>query len=72
MPGRLVLTIFAGMGKSTTPMGLLTLRIDGALRGELEAAAERDRRPVGNLMRLALADWLAQRSADQQQQRAEP
>jgi hypothetical protein len=54
------------MNKSHTPMGHLTLRIDDDLRARLEAEAERDRRPVGNLVRIVLADWLAERGASEQ------
>jgi hypothetical protein len=50
------------MSKSPSPMGNLTLRIDDALRAELEAAAERDRRPVGNLIRCVLSDWVERRA----------
>jgi hypothetical protein len=43
----------------------LTVRIPEELREALDAAARADRRPVGNLVRLVLADglmdWLAKR-----------
>jgi predicted HicB family RNase H-like nuclease len=38
----------------------LSVRIDPLIRERLELAAERDRRPVSNLVRNVLADWLDQ------------
>ena len=35
-----------------------------ALRKELESVAAAERRPLGNLVRLALSDWLAQHSVE--------
>jgi predicted HicB family RNase H-like nuclease len=40
----------------------LSVRIDPLIRERLEAAAEQDRRPVLNLVRNVLADWLADQS----------
>jgi predicted DNA-binding protein len=40
----------------------LSIRLDPVIRERLEAAAERDRRPVSNLVRNVLADWLAERA----------
>jgi hypothetical protein len=37
----------------------LSFRIDPTTRQQLEAAAEQDRRPMSNLVRNVLADWLA-------------
>ncbi len=34
------------------------------LRAAIEAAAEQERRPVSNLIRNVLADWLAAHSSD--------
>jgi hypothetical protein len=35
------------------------IRIDPVIRAQLEAAAVADRRPLSNLVRIALTDWLA-------------
>jgi predicted DNA-binding protein len=40
----------------------LSIRLAPVIRERLEAAAERDRRPVSNLVRNVLADWLAERA----------
>jgi hypothetical protein len=41
----------------------LGIRVDPATRAQLAVAAQQDRRPVSNLVRLVLADWLADRKA---------
>jgi hypothetical protein len=41
----------------------LVIRFDPATRAQLAAAAQQDRRPVANLVRNVLADWLADRKA---------
>lgn len=38
------------------------LRMEPALRRALEQAAARERRPLAHMMRIALSDWLADRS----------
>jgi predicted HicB family RNase H-like nuclease len=38
--------------------GQLVLRVEPELRAELEAAAEEERRPMANLIRNILADWV--------------
>jgi hypothetical protein len=40
----------------------LSVRLDPAIRERLAAAAEQDRRPVSNLVRNVLADWLRQQN----------
>jgi len=40
-----------------------SIRIDPVIRRQLEAAAEQDRRPMSNLVRNVLADWLALHAA---------
>jgi hypothetical protein len=46
--------------QNTTPKtDQLSIRIDPVIRRQLEAAAEQDRRPMSNLVRLVLANWLA-------------
>jgi hypothetical protein len=42
----------------------LVIRVQPALRKELESVAAAERRPLGNLVRLALSDWLAQHSVE--------
>jgi hypothetical protein len=41
----------------------VVVRIEPALRRKLEDVASADRRSVGNLVRLALSDWLEQQRA---------
>jgi predicted HicB family RNase H-like nuclease len=41
----------------------LVVRVDSALRRRLNIAAEQDHRPVGNLVRLVLRNWLDDQSA---------
>jgi hypothetical protein len=41
----------------------LGIRVDPAIHAQLAAAAQQDRRPVSNLVRNVLADWLADRKA---------
>jgi hypothetical protein len=36
----------------------IALRVEPELRDRLEAAAELDRRPMANLIRAVLADWI--------------
>jgi hypothetical protein len=45
---------------SDTLKDQLTIRLDPATRERLETAAEQDRRPVSNLARIVLIDWLEQ------------
>ena len=40
-----------------------SLRLEPELREALQQAAERERRPLANLMRIALSDWLEGRSS---------
>jgi hypothetical protein len=40
----------------------LSVRLDPVVRERLAAAAEQDRRPVSNLVRNVLADWLQQQN----------
>jgi hypothetical protein len=49
-----------------------TLRLEDELRAAIEAAAEQDRRPVGNFIRCVLSDWLKSqdRPGDRNQARA--
>jgi predicted transcriptional regulator len=44
----------------------IPVRVDGELREKLQAAADRDRRPLSQLIRNILADAVAPRSNDQQ------
>jgi hypothetical protein len=53
--------------KTTTPMENLTVRLGGDLRARLEAEADRERRPVSNLVRIVLTDWVEQRVASEQE-----
>jgi predicted DNA-binding protein len=39
-----------------------SLRLEPELLERLEAAAARERRPLAHMMRIALTDWLADRS----------
>jgi len=45
----------------------LNVRIAPELREALEAAAEQDRRPVSNLVRGVLAEWIESRVASSQE-----
>jgi len=42
----------------------LTVRLEDAQLAALAAAAERDRRPVGSLVRNVLSDWLVENRTD--------
>jgi hypothetical protein len=42
----------------------IALRVEPQLRDRLEAAVERDRRPMANLIRNVLADWVDGRSRE--------
>jgi hypothetical protein len=46
---------------SKTPSPTLTMRIEPALRRELDRAAQADARPVSALVRKILREWLASR-----------
>ena len=48
----------------------LTLRLEDELHEGIAAAAQEDRRPVSNLIRNVLADWLANRSVGERAERA--
>ena len=45
----------------------IVVRISGALRGELEAAAEQDSRPLGSLIRKVLVDYAVGRVDEREQ-----
>jgi uncharacterized protein (DUF1778 family) len=45
-----------GMAQQKTSK--IALRVEPELRDRLEAAAELDRRPMANLIRAVLADWI--------------
>jgi len=45
----------------------LSFRIEPETRAAIERAAEQDRRPVSNLVRCIIAEWLARRSAQRDQ-----
>jgi hypothetical protein len=51
-----------GMAQQKTSK--IALRVEPELRDRLEAAAELDRRPVANLIRNVLADWVDSRSRE--------
>jgi hypothetical protein len=40
----------------------IVLRLEPSLREAIEVEAERDRRPMGALIRIVLSDWLEGRS----------
>jgi uncharacterized protein (DUF1778 family) len=42
----------------------LSIRVEPDLREAIEAAADRDQRPVSNLVRVILSDWLRAHAAD--------
>jgi predicted DNA-binding protein len=42
----------------------VVIRMPAELRQQIEAAAEAEARPISNLVRLALADWLKQRASE--------
>jgi predicted DNA-binding protein len=44
----------------------MVIRLEPTLRERLEAAASADRRPVSNLVRCVLADWLKERASHDQ------
>jgi predicted transcriptional regulator len=54
--------IIAVMTKQPELNDSLTLRLGEDLRKRLEEAADQDRRPMSNLIRCALSDWLDDRS----------
>jgi hypothetical protein len=43
----------------------ITLRVERELRERIELAAAADRRPVSNLVRNILSDWIDSRSSEQ-------
>jgi hypothetical protein len=43
----------------------LVVPLEPELRREIEAAADQDRRPLGNLVRCILADWAETRRREQ-------
>jgi hypothetical protein len=51
-----------GMAQQKTSK--IAFRVERELRDRLEAAAELDRRPVANLIRNVLADWVDSRSRE--------
>jgi predicted transcriptional regulator len=46
----------------------IPVRVDGELREKLQAAADRDRRPLSAMIRILLSDAVAPRSNNQQQE----
>jgi hypothetical protein len=42
----------------------VVIRMEPELRAAIEAAAEQERRPISNLVRCVLADWLEQRAGE--------
>ena len=51
------------MSKQSNKVEQIVVRMEPELRKRIKIAAEQDRRPVGNLVRNVLRDWLDSRSA---------
>ena len=51
-----------GMTKQKTSK--IALRVEPELRAAIEEAAEADRRPMANLIRAVLADWIDRQAQD--------
>jgi hypothetical protein len=56
-------------GMSTKKLENLTIRLEPEVRVALAREAERDRRPMGNLIRNIVADWVAAHAAAQPAER---
>ena len=51
------------MSKQSNKVEQIVVRMEPELRKRIKIAAEQDHRPVGNLVRNVLRDWLDSRSA---------